>query len=45
MQEPVDDENYDDILEESDIEFDTTDVVRPDNDPPQKVSLSYLCYC
>ncbi|XP_004503257.2 TPR repeat-containing thioredoxin TDX isoform X2 [Cicer arietinum] len=37
MQEPVDDENYDDILEESDIEFDTTDVVRPDNDPPQKM--------
>lgn len=30
-------EDGDDIVE-SDIEFDNTDMVEPDNDPPQKVS-------
>lgn len=29
----------DDAIVESDIELDNTDVVEPDNDPPQKVNV------
>lgn len=31
------DDKFEDDIVESDIEFDNTDVVEPDNDPPQKV--------
>lgn len=37
MQEPVVVDDHDII--ESDIELDNTDLVKPDNDPPQKVSI------
>jgi hypothetical protein len=38
MQEPVvDTNNNDDDIIESDLELDNSDVVEPDNDPPQKM--------
>ena len=36
---PMEDISNDDIVE-SDVEFDNSDIVEPDNDPPQKVSSS-----
>jgi suppressor of tumorigenicity protein 13 len=36
---PIEDDDDDDIVE-SDIDLDNTDVVEPDNDPPQKVMES-----
>lgn len=33
----------DDAIVESDIELDNTDVVEPDNDPPQKVNVWTYC--
>lgn len=47
--DPVSDDDDDDIVE-SDIELDDADVLEPDNDPPQKVTVFpffffffYLC--